>query len=109
MRLKAFWIFQIVDASTKSVQQAMQSALQKMNTTSGHLVGTLTDELGNESYPIATFTYLIVRMTTTEDCNTAKELCRYIEWFLTEVIIMWILLLMSYTIVAHCNQTFSNG
>ncbi len=65
----------------------MESALQHMNS-SGHLVGTLTDEVGLESYPIATFTYLIVRMSTTQDCDTAKELCRYIEWFLTEVVIV---------------------
>ena len=65
----------------------MLSAVQEMNATEGHLVGTLTDEFGNESYPIATFTYLVVRMSATQDCDTAKELCRYIEWFLTEVII----------------------
>ncbi len=39
-------------------------------------VAVLQDDHGPYSYPIATFTYLIVHMRDMEDCNAAVELVR---------------------------------
>lgn len=48
----------------------------------------LTFSLANSgsmgSYPIAGFTHFIIYKTQMKNCNSAKELVRYINWFLTE-------------------------
>ncbi len=73
----------IVYANTTTVQEAMASALPNLNHSKDSLVSLITDSFGDYSYPIATFTYIIIRKHTMENCQSAKELCRYIDWFLT--------------------------
>ena len=65
----------VVDANTTMVQLLMDSAATRLQNAT-QLVATLRDDSGDYSYPIATFTYLIVRMRDMHDCDTATELCR---------------------------------
>ncbi len=73
----------IVYANTTTVQGAMASALPHLNQSKDSLVSLITDSLGEYSYPIATFTYIIIRKHSMKNCQSAKELCRYIDWFLS--------------------------
>ena len=43
----------------------------------------LVDSNGARSYPIVAYTYLVIRMKTMKNCDSAKELYRYIDWFTT--------------------------
>ena len=66
-------------ANERSVQAAMDERSQDM---SSRLTSDLVDCQGNETYPIAGYSYFIVTMTQTGNCSAAIELARYIEWFL---------------------------
>ena len=65
----------VVDANTTTVQLLMDSAARRLQNAT-QLVAMLKDAGGEYSYPIATFTYLIVDMKNMQDCDTATELCR---------------------------------
>ena len=72
----------IVDANTTTVQVLMDTAATRLRnkthwTNRTQLTYMLEDDSGEYSYPIATFTYLIIELTGMEDCNKAIELCRY--------------------------------
>ena len=71
----------VVSPTRASVQLAMDKAAQAMTT-------DLTEELAThqqrDSYPIASFTYIIVKMSTMTNCISAAELIRYIHWFTSE-------------------------
>ena len=71
----------VVDANTTTVQLLMDSAATKLKnqtqaTNSTQLTYMLKDDNNDYSYPIATFTYLIIKLTTMKDCDKAIELCR---------------------------------
>ena len=42
----------------------------------------ITDGSGAYSYPLSSYTYIIVHLSTMSDCTSAVELWRYIDWFL---------------------------
>ena len=69
-----------VEANVTTIQQAM-------NNYAGHfderLTLSLADAPGGLSYPIAAYTYFIVYKIM-ENCESAKALYRYVEWFLKE-------------------------
>lgn len=69
-----------VDARYENVQAAMKNYSTSMTE---KLTISLSNAGGKNSYPIAGYTYLIVRMSNIRDCNAAIELWRYIEWFST--------------------------
>ncbi|XP_052253241.1 receptor-type guanylate cyclase gcy-21-like [Dreissena polymorpha] len=64
----------IVNASIQSVQDAIVSA-------DGNL--SIVNTNGSFAYPLSTFTYFIVYMTSMTDCDSAIELVRYITWLST--------------------------
>jgi len=64
----------------RSVQAAMDERSHSM---SSRLTSNLVDCEGEETYPIAAYSYFIVRMRQEGNCSEAIELARYIEWFLT--------------------------
>ena len=67
-----------VEPSTHSVQQAMNSNRfdAKFN------YGPYGDEKPG-SYPIFSYTYLIIRTKSMSDCKLAVELYGYVHWFMT--------------------------
>ena len=69
-----------VRANFSSVQSVIDQAVSGGT---ADLETILTDLDSPQGYPIAGFTYLIVYMTDMEDCALAKELVRYIDWFLS--------------------------
>jgi len=69
-------------ANKKSVQAAMNERLDNMTS---RLTTILVDCDGDETYPIAAYSYFIVHMTQTGNCSASVELVRYVEWFLTSV------------------------
>lgn len=64
----------IVNASIQSVQDAIKSAEENVS---------IVNSNGSFAYPLATFTYFIVYMTSMTDCDAAVELVRYIVWLST--------------------------
>jgi len=72
----------ITVGNTRSVQAAMDERLHNMTS---RLTSNLIDCKGEETYPIAAYSYFIVRMKQSGNCSVAVELARYVEWFLTSV------------------------
>ena len=73
----------VVAGDVTSVQAAMDDtdSLQGIG-----LTGSLTTYTSPNAYPIAGYTYFIIRLTTMHDCAAALELLRYIKWLLNEQI-----------------------
>jgi PBP superfamily domain len=70
-----------VPASRQAVQKSMEERAKNMT---DRLTGVLVDCEGPDTYPIAGYTYFVVRMNESFlDCRTAVELARYITWFTT--------------------------
>ena len=69
----------VTTASKMSVQAAMDERSHMM---SSRLTAHLCDGEGEETYPIAGYSYFIVSMKQTANCSVAIELARYIEWFI---------------------------
>ena len=71
----------VVTGDVTSVQAAMDDtdSLQGIG-----LTGSLTTYTSPNAYPIAGYTYFIIRLTTMHDCAAALELVRYIKWLLNE-------------------------
>jgi len=67
-------------ADRKSVQAAMAACADNMT---WKLTNNFVDCEGDETYPIAGYSYFIVDMTQEGNCSVAVELARYIDWFLT--------------------------
>ena len=70
-----------VRASEVTVQAAMDVSSDQM---SNRLTVSMVDVSGLSSYPIVGYTYMIVHKETMQNCDSAVELARYIEWFLTK-------------------------
>ncbi|KAK3610400.1 hypothetical protein CHS0354_008688 [Potamilus streckersoni] len=70
----------LVSASVQNVQNAMEDFRSQM---SGRMTIRLVNAPGEYSYPLSAYTYFIVRINTMQNCDTAVELVRYIEWILT--------------------------
>ncbi|XP_041377068.1 receptor-type guanylate cyclase gcy-12-like [Gigantopelta aegis] len=66
--------------TTTAVQKAMTATISRFKS---KMTASLSNPLGNKSYPMAGYTYFIIRKTKITNCETAKELVRYIEWFFT--------------------------
>ncbi|XP_052806258.1 atrial natriuretic peptide receptor 2-like [Mya arenaria] len=62
----------IVNASYQSVQRAIVSSYGSYN---------LINLQEPFVYPLSTYSFFIIRMSTMEDCDSAIELIRYIVWF----------------------------
>lgn len=64
-------------------ETTVQNAINEHLTQTKSLTGSLVDLSGQNSYPIAGFTYMLIRLSVTGSCVPIKELVRYIEWFST--------------------------
>ena len=73
----------VVTPSTSSVQSSMDEFVSSFDS---RLTASLANPSSPDAYPIAGYTYMIVKLTTMDDCESAKELVRYIEWFYTHSI-----------------------
>ncbi|KAL3860177.1 hypothetical protein ACJMK2_010335 [Sinanodonta woodiana] len=69
-----------VSASVQTVQNAMEDFKSHL---SGRMTARLANAPGEYSYPLSSYTYFIVKMHTMQNCDTALELVRYIEWIFT--------------------------
>jgi phosphate transport system substrate-binding protein len=70
-----------VAANAESLQSAMNDFAGDF---SPELTNTIIDAPGANSWPIAGYTYLIIRMESMPDCLKAEKLLDYIVWTLTE-------------------------
>ena len=71
----------ITSASPDAIQSAMNSKSEDIN--NEKLTADLSDAKGINSYPVAGYTYFIIRKRQTDNCQGVVELVRYCEWFLT--------------------------
>ncbi|KAJ3091988.1 Phosphate-binding protein PstS 1 [Quaeritorhiza haematococci] len=72
-----------VALTTKSIKAAMTDfANTTVNIT--NFSKDIVDGSGHDSYPWATFTYLVLRLGWPEDCSVAYELMRFVHWALTD-------------------------
>lgn len=69
----------VIEANSQTVHAAMDDFLIEMTST---FTVSLSDGPGEGSYPIAGYTYCIVRMNPDTNCRSFIELQYYIEWFL---------------------------
>ena len=63
-----------VTASTETVQNAILESGEKES---------LLNPMGNNSYPIAAYTFFIIEKSKSSGCDSIVELVRYVEWFYT--------------------------
>jgi len=73
---KAGWI---VDGSTTTVQASMEMGY---STLTYQLTGSLVDLEGNDTYPLAGYSYMIIHVSNMSDCTSAIELARFIRWII---------------------------
>lgn len=73
------WGGHIVDPTLRSVQLAMEEAATMMKK---ELTVELSRYQNQKSYPIASFTYMLVRVHVKDRCDSMHELARYINWFM---------------------------
>ncbi|XP_067651132.1 atrial natriuretic peptide receptor 2-like [Haliotis asinina] len=67
----------------RSTTTAIQGAMDRWSQNVGDsLTGTLSDQDHDNAYPIAGFTYMLVYQTKMTNCDSAKELVRYVDWFM---------------------------
>ncbi|XP_041376768.1 atrial natriuretic peptide receptor 1-like [Gigantopelta aegis] len=71
---------QFVDPTITTVQNAMVATSSRFD---NRMTASLSNPTGSESYPMAGYTYFIIKKSNMTDCQVAKELVRYIEWFYT--------------------------
>ena len=69
----------VVHPTIETVQASMDVVASNVE----DLTANLAEYASHVSYPIASFTYLIIRKTTSKDCEALKELIRYSHWCLT--------------------------
>ena len=72
-----------VAPTIRAVQNAMVATMSRFH---DRMTASLSNPAGNESYPMAGYTYFIIKKTNMTNCNVAKELVRYIEWFYTNLV-----------------------
>ena len=70
-----------VKADATSLQAAMADFADKFT---DRLTATIVDGSGENSYPIAGYTYLVLHTTSMTDCLKAQKLLEYIKWSLTD-------------------------
>ena len=70
----------LVAPSLDAVQTVVNSRTGQFD---AHFNADLVDSKGTLSYPIVAYTYLVIRMNTMKNCDSAKELYRYIKWLVT--------------------------
>ena len=79
---------QMVNAAGKTVKanaESLASAISDFaNTFSDKLTTDLANGSGAGSWPIAGYTYIIVHMTSMDDCVKAQKLLEYLNWALTD-------------------------
>lgn len=71
----------MVDANADSVTAAMSDF---SNAFDAKLNATIVDAPGDKSWPIAGYTYMILRMKSMQDCAKASKLVGFIKWALTD-------------------------
>lgn len=71
----------VVAGDVKSVQAAMDNTDKEDDI---GLIGSLATYTSPEAYPIAGYTYFIIRLKNMTNCDAALELVRYINWLLTD-------------------------
>ncbi|XP_064617056.1 retinal guanylyl cyclase 2-like [Liolophura sinensis] len=71
---------EVVEADMESVHNAIESSTESMTS---RLTASLSDSGSSGSYPILGYTYFIVRMFNNSKCDVAKELVRFVMWFLS--------------------------
>ncbi len=79
---------QMVNASGKTVAANADSLASAMNDFSDSFSDKLTTDIvngaGEGSWPISGYTYIILHMSTMEDCVKAGKLLEYLSWALTD-------------------------
>ena len=70
-----------VKADAASTQAAMADFADKFT---DKLTATIVDGGGDNSYPIAGYTYLVLHTTSMTDCLKAQKLLEYIKWSITD-------------------------
>lgn len=70
-----------VVASGETVESAMADFADKFT---DKLTNTIVDAPGDNSWPIAGYTYLVLHTTSMTDCTKAEKLLQYINWSLTD-------------------------
>ena len=70
-----------IKADAASLQAAMADFADKFT---DKLTATIVDGAGENSYPIAGYTYLVLHTTSMTDCVKAQKLLEYIKWSLTD-------------------------
>ncbi len=68
-------------ADAASLQAAMADFADKFT---DKLTATIVDGPGENSYPIAGYTYLVLHTTSMSDCLKAQKLLEYIKWSITD-------------------------
>ena len=64
---------------------SVQAAMDDTDPAEGiGLAGSLANYTSPDAYPIAGYTYFIIRLTNMSNCAAALELVRYIDWLLTD-------------------------
>jgi len=71
-----------VEANAESLASAMLDFADKF---SDKLTNTIVDAPGENSWPIAAYTYLILHTESMKDCYKAQKLVEYLRWTLTDV------------------------
>lgn len=69
---------------TKATAENIQDAMNYYAQYTSNLTFSLHNADGKNSYPIAGFTHFIVYKTKISSCLSAKELVRYVDWFMTD-------------------------
>jgi phosphate transport system substrate-binding protein len=79
---------QMVNAAGKTVKANSDSLASAISDYAGAFSDKLTTDIVNGSgvgsWPIAGYTYIIVHMTSMEDCVKAQKLLEYLNWALTD-------------------------
>ncbi|OWF56288.1 Atrial natriuretic peptide receptor 2 [Mizuhopecten yessoensis] len=70
----------LIDANSSTVQSAMDYFSDR-NT---NLTFSLADAGSESAYPIAGFTHIIIYKTKMKNCQSSKELIRYLYWAMTD-------------------------
>lgn len=69
-----------IQATTESIQNALDSYVQ------GTRDGTfgMIDSDSQNAYPITGLTHFIMHQSAMRNCDSARELVRYVHWFMTD-------------------------
>jgi phosphate transport system substrate-binding protein len=71
----------IVTANSDSLTSAMNDYKDSF---SDQLTAKIVDGPGNDSWPIAGYTYIILHMNNMADCNRAQKIIEFLHWSLTD-------------------------